>query len=654
MGGLANGLTAAGATLTATGKNLTSFGTKAMQVGRSMSFLGAGIAYVGYSAVKSFSTYQQEMRLLEAQAGANGRQLIELEHGISGWGKRFGFKPSELAQGLYPIQTVIKNVSGDLTALEAAAMGARVGLDSLPATSNAVAGMMRIHARDIHSAAEAMAVLDVTVGEGKMYLPELTQAVSSGVLTQANQMKLGSREVLALLAAQSAEHIAVGTAATRMRYTLTKLAAENSPKALEAMRRIGLEQFSLAEDFGKPGGLLKALRTLDEHLKRVSKNEQTVILADMFGQSRGLTNAMSVLHALSQGEKNLTRLDHAGPNTLGKHWLQVENTMAVRQARLSAMLDETWLKMGEQIGPYLIPMLTQLVEVIGSVGGTIAHLPGPARDAAMVLGMIGIVSGPLVYILGSVSTVIGGAYKALGWLLGGLALTVDGEAAVAAETLGLDPVLAALTTGFLALDVAIPLAGLATLTALLLTNKHAAEGLVSTLEDAVKPIRAVENFFHPGLGSTKTPTVHHVTEWANSAMAAAQGVHYQVHPHWGKGTVGWGHTELEARGGHLKLTAMPGKTALLEEYVRTAKYESALLNLIHKHAYSRGEVEGMVRKLHRHFPRLDSERPLAKTPSVQGSLWGSVGQDIHIPVNIDGKKVAEAIARIEREARARR
>lgn len=419
------------------GRQLDKIATSVQNVGRAALPVSAGLGFVGYEAIKSSMSVGQAFKLLETQAFASRQQVKELEQDTRGMATRFGTTPTEIAQALYPLQSSFKNVKQDVEGLTASLMGAKIGLDTLPNTSNAVAGTMKAHMKDIHSATEAMAVMDYIVGSGKLHLPELTESLTTGILQQASQMGVSFREIGALDAAMAKSTVPPSQENTRMRLILTKLGAASSAEEIKALRSIGLEKFSLAHDLEKPGGgLLYALKDLSNHLDKLPKVEQNLKLGEMFGQSRGFATIAGMLEELKSAEKINATLHTASSASLTEHFKQTEETEAFKLSQLKGAYYETMTELGRSLSPTVIPLLKEAGGDLASLVKDFNELPGPIKQGAGMLAIFGFAFGPVVYMFGNLLKVASGVMRLFGWL--GEHVIFSTEEASAARAIGLD------------------------------------------------------------------------------------------------------------------------------------------------------------------------------------------------------------------------
>lgn len=390
-------------------------GSGLSSVGRSMTSLAVPLVALGAYAVKSSMSYQQALTRIRTQTTASASEVAAQASHFSKLAGQVGFSSTELAQGLYPIESEGLRGAKALAALTAAAKGAKIGGDSLTSTADAMAGVLGTGAKDIHSAAEAMVVMDRTVGLGKMHLEDLTAAMGTGVVSEATKMGLGFRDVGAALAAMTRQGVPAEMEGSRLRLTLTKMAAP-AGAALKAVTSLGLGQFTLANDLRKPSGLVVALTDLRAHLRGLSQDQQNADLSAMFGQSRGLGNITGLLHALPAMSSIRGQLGQATAAQFGSRWLEQARTPAQKFADTIAAVKTAVTNLGTALMPIVLTILPPLTKGLTTVSRWLSHMPRPIKDVVVGFTLFLAVGGPILMFLGRIVTAIGAVGDAMKFL----------------------------------------------------------------------------------------------------------------------------------------------------------------------------------------------------------------------------------------------
>jgi TP901 family phage tail tape measure protein len=442
--------------LQSTGGHLKNLGSGMTSLGHKLTAISLPLIAVGGYSIKMAMDFQTSMTQLRTQAGASAKEVKTLEGSVLKLGPKVAEGPKELAEALYPIRSVGLKGSQAMRALTASAKGAQISGAGLTETAEAMSGALRTNLKDVHSASEAMGIMNGIVGLGKLHLSELTQAMATGILPQAKAVGLGFRGVGAALDAMTRQNVPATTEATRLRLTLTQFTAPTGA-AKRALASIGLGQFTLANDLRKPEGLVGALKELHEHLARLPQDEQALKLSEAFGKSRGSANVVGLLNSLPEMAKIQTELAKTGEGQFNQAFgARTQDASYKMQAALAAG-KAALVQFGQTLIPIVIPALTKFSKLV--IGGIewLKRLPKPIKDVIVGFTILLAVGGPLLIFFGNLTSAVGTVMSVLGKLgpaVTGAAAEEKGAFAIAGTTLG-----DAFSVAFRA---ALPIAALAT------------------------------------------------------------------------------------------------------------------------------------------------------------------------------------------------
>ena len=159
-------------------------------------------------------------------------------------------------------------------------------------------------------AAETAATLNAMVSAGKMHMQDLVDAMGTKLPGVAHTLGISLKSVGAAIAVFTDQGVAAQTAAQNLVTPLFKMAVVTAPKAVDALKSIGLGVHSLANDF-RTGGISKAIDDLHSHLlktfgnSQAGKNEQTNVIASAFGGSRGSAPIMQLLSVFNSATNSV-------------------------------------------------------------------------------------------------------------------------------------------------------------------------------------------------------------------------------------------------------------------------------------------------------------------------------------------------------------
>lgn len=406
--GLLGFFSKAGAGATALGAKMEKLGKSMMSFGRSASVFSAVIGIgIGESA-KSYMKVEEQYKLLETQAKASRSEIEKLHKATKGWGKEFGLGPEEVAKALYPIQSVFKNFGLDMKTATAAAMGAVVGKDTMENTANFLTSVRKSGLAGSMSEKQIMALGDEAVGQGKMRLPELSEALGkSGIIALAKTDGLNLQGLLSYIAGASAQGVEPSELSNRLKLTLNKLLSPHG-EALSAVEGLGLTQYQMAEAMHSGQlGPVKVLKLLEEHLKLVSANEQNLYLGAIFGQSRGQANIATLLRSIPSIEKIFGVLGKTNAGVLEKHFTQAKEAPGFQFEQVKGTLKEMEYTLGKAAWKPLADVLKTLEGFLSKITTWFSKLsPSTQKFLTWVL-LATAALGPLSLVFGSMFLVVG-------------------------------------------------------------------------------------------------------------------------------------------------------------------------------------------------------------------------------------------------------
>jgi TP901 family phage tail tape measure protein len=430
---LAPGLNRSAGALTNLSNKMSKVGSTMISTGKTLSMAGAGVGMLGYYAIKASASFGQSMTLLVTQAGLPMPALKALSAQVEAMAPAFGATPLSLAQGLYPIESVGLRGTAAMDALKASAMGNAVGLDSLANTSDAVSTIMASHIRGAGGPVEAMAIMDKSIGLGKLHLADLTDSFKSGIIPISQQFGLSFKQILATMSGLTRVGIPANVVMSRMRLTLTSMVSPTS-MGQKALAKMGMTQYQLADDLRSPGGLLTAIQDLKSHAAALGNTDlSNSYIAQIFGKSRGISSIGGMLQQLDQIKGIYAQVMGTTPATLYQHFDQTKATAAFKYKQIHAALDTAMIKLGDAINKYLLPALAKLVPIVTGVVGWFGQLSTNVKRFILLLAVATVAGGPILMFTGALVSTVGKLMMAVAWIG---RLGVASEAAAGASAAG--------------------------------------------------------------------------------------------------------------------------------------------------------------------------------------------------------------------------
>ncbi|HEV2254385.1 MAG TPA: phage tail tape measure protein, partial [Streptosporangiaceae bacterium] len=253
--------------------------------------LGSAIA-LGYSVDKAMQ-FNSTMTMLATQANVNTKWIPDMSKGVLQLAGQVGFSPNSLAESLYHVASNMATMKGAspvkmLEATKVAAEGAAVGHSNLVDTTTALTSVLASGIKGPKTYAEAMGVLNATVGSGEMHMQDLAEAMGTGVVPVVKGYGLSLDDVGASLATFGDLNIRGAKAGTDLRMAVQSLSvpAKDGKAQLQAW---GQSSNVLAKDM-EQGGLIKALDHLNTlfHANGITAKNEGQVITDMFGKKAGV------------------------------------------------------------------------------------------------------------------------------------------------------------------------------------------------------------------------------------------------------------------------------------------------------------------------------------------------------------------------------
>ena len=377
----------------------------AQSIGRGLTtYVTAPTALLGFEAVKMGIEFQRQMLLIQTQAGASASEVKNLTGQVLRLAPAVGMGPTELAQGLYHLESLGLRGTKAMQTLKISSLAAGMGVANLEDVSTALGGAVVTNIKGAENYQKAMATLVATVGAGNMRFGDLAGSIGN-VAPAAAAAGISLPELGASMAVLTDRGLSADEAATRLRMTFALLQAP-SAKAKKALKDLGIDADSLAGTLRSPGGLGKVLTELHDAIGRVGQARGNRDLIQAFGGGRSslgvqilvqsLTNQLSgyqrKLEDVSAGEQKYARNQKAYMDSAA---FKLAQDWAEAKTRLT------------QFGADLAPVAVKAVQAVGIIGDEFAKLPRSVQHA--VGGIIGLlaVGGPLILTIVGARRMIG-------------------------------------------------------------------------------------------------------------------------------------------------------------------------------------------------------------------------------------------------------
>lgn len=359
----------------------------------------AGMAIIGGASIKAAADFQSAMTSLVTGAGESQGNIAAVSQGILDMSTHVGTTASQLAQGMYMIESAGYHGAAGLDVLRAAAEGAKVGNADMATVADALTSSLNAYKGSGLTATQVTNDLVATVASGKMHMEDLAASLGA-VLPAASAAGISLQDVTAAVATMTAQGTPAADATTYLRQTILML--ENpSSVAAQAMKNVGLTADQVSDSL-REKGLSGTLAMITDHLAKkfpVGSQQYISSLADMVGGTKSMQAAleltgpnMATFQANAKAIGAATK--GAGGDVHGFAAVQEDLNFKLDQAKAS--LEAVAIKLGDRLIPYLTQFgnwISDHSDQISAVlGGAINFVAGAfdaaAKAADKVNGMV--------------------------------------------------------------------------------------------------------------------------------------------------------------------------------------------------------------------------------------------------------------------------
>lgn len=292
-----------------------------------------GAAGVAAASAKMAIDWQESMTSLVTGAGQSKAGLDAVSQGLLSMAGQTATSTSQLAQGMYMVESAGYHGSQGLDVLKASAEGAKVGSAALATVANVVTSALNAYGLKGKTATSVTNELVATVASGKMHMQTLATAISN-VLPVAASAKISFATVGGAIATMTAQGVTARRASMNLAAMLRALIAPSAGAAAE-MQKLGLTANDLATHLGSTG----ITGTLNQMTEALLKNTQGgTIMATGFSQMTPA--AQGVAEAILSGKASVTQIDTAMKTLTPTQAKMVSNFQS--QATSATGLGQTW------------------------------------------------------------------------------------------------------------------------------------------------------------------------------------------------------------------------------------------------------------------------------------------------------------------------
>jgi TP901 family phage tail tape measure protein len=354
----ANKMRAVGASVDETAGKIRAFALGAAAIGV------ATLVGIGIASVKMAGDFQSSMTSLVTGAGESASNIKLVSDGILGMAGPVGTTTSQLAAGMYLIESSGQHGAKALQTLRDAAMGAKVGSADLGIVADGVTTIMTDYAAANISSAQATNTLIATVASGKTHMSDLAASLAE-ILPTASAAGVGLTDISAGMATLTASGVPASQAATYLRQTILALNAPTD-QARSALEAVGLttDDVSAAMKKSLPDALAMITDAIGKKFPAGSADYINA-MKDIVGGTDQLQGVLGLtgdhMQTFRDNVTNITKSVKDGGSSI-TGWAAVQQDFNFKMERAREVVEV----LGIKIGTALLPALGLLMDGFSS------------------------------------------------------------------------------------------------------------------------------------------------------------------------------------------------------------------------------------------------------------------------------------------------
>jgi TP901 family phage tail tape measure protein len=381
-------------------------GARLKQFGRSWTRnVSMPIAALGAVAGGMAMTFDRQMSLISTQAGGSASEVKRLTGSVEDLAKHSQFAPTELAKGLFFIESAGVRGAKAMKLLNANVRLATAGNSDLEHTVFGTVGAMNALGKEGKNFNRIASIMNATVGHGHMRMEELVGALGTGITGTAKSFGVSFGGMNSAIAFFTRMGEPAQQVATRLRQTITHLATSATTKGAEALESIGISTDKMGESIRKTGKLGPVIKELTEHLQGISKNRANQVITEAFGGGRFGTQIREATQRVGLFIRTEKEIGKSGTvEKLNKAFSEAKQQPLVKLKEAWSSIQVTLIKLGNDLLPIVVPALEKMATFVGKISEAFLALPGPVKAATVSLLIL---TGPVASGLGYFATGVG-------------------------------------------------------------------------------------------------------------------------------------------------------------------------------------------------------------------------------------------------------
>jgi TP901 family phage tail tape measure protein len=394
-----------------TGKSLVNAGRAMSGVGESMTRnVTLPIVAAGASVGKLAFDFDETMSQIVALTSVSSDEMAGFREEILAMGPAVGKGPQELAEAFYFIASAGFEGAEAMEILRSTAQAAAAGLGDTATVSQVIGSAVNAYGVEASHAAVFTDQLVAAIGEGSAEAPAFAGALGN-VIGSAAQIGASFSDVTGAIAAMTNVGIGAEEAVTSLNQVFVSL-FKPTAGAAEALEEMGLSAAGLRQMIADEG-LMPTLGLLAE---RFDGNAEAT--AAVFGNVRALRGVLALTGP--QMDETAALLDRVADSAgaTGEAFATVAESDSFKLRQAMAELETTGVQLGSDVLPILVEVMGELAGMARGLSKWWGTLDDDTKDLVIRSLAFLAVAGPVLVIVGKLTTGVGQLFRAVAFLSG--------------------------------------------------------------------------------------------------------------------------------------------------------------------------------------------------------------------------------------------
>ena len=368
-------------------------------LGRSLT-MGVTLPVVGASAaaIKLSMDYNATFGKIERLVGVSSKQLEAWKEDVLAISDETALPAEELGEALFFVTSAGQRGATAIDTLRASAQAGAAGLGETKTVADAVTSAMNAYGANVLSASQATDILIKAVSEGKMEPTDLAGNLGK-VIPIAQAMGVSFDQATASMAVMTRAGASASQAATQVSGILLTF-AKPTTQMVEALDAMGLSLGGVRKQL-RNQGLVPTLTTLRDRAR-----EAGIDISEVFGNRRALTGVLQLTKNVKTTEKVMAAVaDSVG--ALDEAFGKLTEGQRFQLMKAIRRLTNELIRFGAVIGPVVVPEISRFLRIFGGILRAFSKLPGFVKTSAIAFIAFVAALGPLLWAVGALMRGVG-------------------------------------------------------------------------------------------------------------------------------------------------------------------------------------------------------------------------------------------------------